>query len=407
MYKFASYLLQHVFIYIMNMKMIKTISSTLFLFVASIVLLSSCHSKEKTFSVNGEISQAEGEVLYIEHRGLGGIAILDSVKLKENGKFSFKEKAPENPEFYQLRLGNQIAVFAVDSTQTLDFNADGANFYNSYKIEPTMPNAQIKKVITMQADTKDKISTLMQQHKNKELDDATYMERVDSILSIYKTNAADLILGNPASAAAYYAVFQKIDGYLIFDPYDKKDYPMFGAVATSWNRFYPEAQRTKHLYEFTMNALRVRKQQEKQSDFYDNITLAESQLPDISLSNVKGQKVSLSSFKGNFVLLDFTAYQSDFSMQHNEIIRSAYNKYKSKGLVVYQVSLDSDAHFWKNVSVELPWTTVYEPHSIYSDLLKSYNIRELPTAYILNKEGDLIKRVEDFGELDHLLQQIL
>ncbi len=115
----------------MNMKMIKTISSTLFLFVASIVLLSSCHSKEKTFSVNGEISQAEGEVLYIEHRGLGGIAILDSVKLKENGKFSFKEKAPENPEFYQLRLGNQIAVFAVDSTQTLDFNADGANFYNS------------------------------------------------------------------------------------------------------------------------------------------------------------------------------------------------------------------------------------------------------------------------------------
>ena len=389
------------------MKMIKTISSTLFLFIASILLLSSCNSKEKTFSVKGEISKAEGEVLYLEHRGLGGLAILDSVKLKENGEFSFKEKAPDNPEFYQLRLGSQIAVFAVDSTETLKLNADGANLYNSYKIEPAMPNEQMRKVISMQADTKAIISTLMQQHKNKELDDAAYMESVDSILTIYKTSAGDLVLGNPASAAAYYAVFQKIDGYLIFDPYDKKDYPMFGAVATSWNRFYPESQRTKHLYEFTMNALRVRKQQEKQSDFYDNITLAESQLPDISLSNVKGQKVSLSTFKGNFVLLDFTAYQSDFSMQHNEIIRSAYNKYKSKGLVVYQVSLDSDAHFWKNVSVELPWTTVYEPHSIYSDLLKNYNIRELPTAYILNKEGDLIKRVEDFGELDHLLQQIL
>ena len=94
-------------------------------------------------------------------------------------------------------------------------------------------------------------------------------------------------------------------------------------------------------------------------------------------------------------------------MQHNETIRRAYDKYKSNGLVVYQVSLDSDAHFWKNVSIELPWTTVYEPHSIYSDLLKSYNIRELPTAYILNKEGDLIKKVEDFDELDHLLEEIL
>ena len=389
------------------MKMIKTTSSTLFLFIVSILLLSSCNSKEKTFSVTGEISRAEGEVLYLEHRGLGGLAILDSVKLKENGKFDFKEKAPDNPEFYQLRLGDQIAVFAVDSTETLKLNADGANLYNSYKIEPSMPNEQIRKVINMQVDTKSKISTLMQQHKNKELDDATYMQKVDSILSVYKTSAGDLVLGNPASAAAYYAIFQKIDGYLIFDPYDKKDYPMFGAVATSWNRFYPEAQRTKHLYEFTMNALRVRKQQEKETDFYDNVTVTESQLPDISLSNVKGQRVSLSSFKGNYVLLDFTAYKSDFSMHHNEIIRRAYDKYKSKGLVVYQVSLDSDAHFWKNVSIELPWTTVYEPHSIYSDLLKSYNIRELPTAYILNKEGDLIKKVEDFDELDYLLEQIL
>ena len=156
-----------------------------------------------------------------------------------------------------------------------------------------------------------------------------------------------------------------------------------------------------------MNALRVRKQQEKQNELYDNITVTESQLPDISLSNVKGKTVSLSSLKGNYVLLDFTAYKSDFSLQHNEIIKRVYNKYNSKGLVVYQISFDSDTHFWKNVSIELPWTTVYEPQSIYSNLLKIYNVRELPTAYILNKEGDLIKRVEDFDKLDEYIGQIL
>lgn len=259
----------------------------------------------------------------------------------------------------------------------------------------------------MQHDTKTSISNLMLQHENNVVDDVAYLEGVDSVLSVYKEFAIDLILGNPSSAAAYYAVFQKIDEYMIFDPYDKKDYPMFGAVATSWNRFYPEAQRTKHLYEFTMNALRIRKQQEKQNEFYDNVTVTESQLPDVSLSNVKGQTISLSSFKGNFVLLDFTAYKSDFSLQHNETIKRVYNKYNSKGLVVYQISFDSDAHFWKNVSIELPWTTVYEPLSIYSDLLKVYNVRELPTAYILNKEGDLIKRVEDFDKLDEYIGQIL
>ena len=384
----------------------KIISSTLFLFIASLLFLSSCGSKENTFSIKGEISSANGQVLYLEHRSLGGLVLLDSVDLKDNGRFSFKEKAPDNPEFYQLRLGDQVVIFAVDSVEALQLKADGSDLYNSYKIEPTMLNDQIKKIIDMQVETKSKISSLMSQHDNNEIDDATYVEMIDDVLSDYKSYASNLILGNPSSAAAYYAVFQKIDDYLIFDPYDKKDYSMFGAVATSWNRYYPEAQRTKHLYEFTMNALRVRKQQEKQSDF-SNIVVTESQLPDISLSNVKGEVVSLSSFNGSYVLLDFTAYKSDFSLQHNELIKKTYDKYNSKGLVVYQVSFDSDAHFWKNVSVELPWTTVYEPQSIYSDILKNYNVRELPTAYIINKEGDLIKRVEDFNKLDDYIEQIL
>lgn len=392
---------------LLQMDMNKIISSTLFLLIASVLLLSSCNSKEKTFSINGEISSASEQVLYLEHRGLGGLELLDSVELKDNGKFSFEEKASENPEFYQLRLGKQVIVFAVDSTETMQLTADGADLFNSYTIEPSILNNQIKKIVSMQIDTKSEISNLMLQHKNKEVDDVTYMERVDSVLMVYKNFASNVILGNPSSAAAYYAVFQKIDDYLIFDPYSKKDYSMFGAVATSWNMYYPEALRTKHLYEFTMNALRVRKQQEKQNEFYDNVTVTESQLPEISLSNVKGQKINLSSFKGNYVLLDFTAYKTDFSLKHNEILKKVYDKYKSKGLIVYQISFDSDTHFWKNVTTELPWTTVYEPQSIYSDLLKSYNVRELPTTYILNKEGDLIKRVEDFDKLDEHISQIL
>lgn len=385
----------------------RSMLSMLFLLLAFMLFLFSCNSKGKTFRIKGEITSADGRVLYLEHRGLGGLEILDSIKLKRKGRFSFKEKSPDNPEFYQLRLGEQVVVFAVDSIDKLMLSADGLSFYKSHKFAPALPNEQIKEVMHMQFEANREISNLMSLHENKKISDTFFMDQVDSVLSIYKTKASNVILANPASASAYFAVFQKIGDYLIFDPYDKKDYPMFATVATSWNEFYPETDRTKHLYNFTMNAMRARKQSEKQGTLFDNVTVVESHLPDISLANVKGETIKVSSFKGNIVLLDFTAYKTEYSLKHNEIINRVFDKFKSKGLVVYQISFDSDVHFWKNVAADLPWISVYEPQSIYSSLLKSYNIHELPTAYIVDKEGDLIQRIEDFDKFEQYIGELL
>lgn len=384
----------------------KIISSTIYVIFATMLLLSSCDSEGKAFRIQGEVISAEYKTLYLEHRGLGGVELLDSVNLPKNGKFSFKEKAPQNPEFYQLRIEDQKIVFAVDSNETLVVKADASDLYGSSTIESSLLNDQIKDIIGKQLDIKKNILSLTDQHTTKVIDDVTYLDRLDSILSNYKAYASKLILGNPSSAAAYYAVFQKIDDYLIFDPYNKKDYAMFGAVATSWNRYYPETQRTKHLYDFTMNALKVRKQQERQSELIENIIITESTLPDISLNDVKGNKVSLSSFNGSFVILDFTAYKTDFSLQHNELLNKIYRTYNSKGLEIYQISFDSDAHYWKNAASELPWKTVYDPQSVNSSLLRTYNVRELPTTYILNREGDLIKRIERIESLERDISQL-
>lgn len=387
--------------------MSKLISSTLYFFISLLLLLSSCNDKGKTFRVHGEITSAENKKLYLEHRGLGGIELLDSVQIEKNGKFNFKEKAPENPEFYQLRIDNQKIIFAVDSVDNLLIKADATDLYSSYKIESSELNEQIKKVMDMQRNTETQISDLRKQHESKSIDDETFLVSLDSVLSEYKTYAVNLILANPSSAAAYYAVFQRIDDYLIFDPYDRKDYSMFGAVATSWDRYYPGTQRTKHLYEFTLNAIRERKQQNKQNEFISNLDVTESSLPDIALSDAKGNIINVNSFKGNYVILDFTVYKADFSLKHNAMLNKVYNQYKSKGLIIYQISFDSDAHFWKNAAMELPWNTVRDPQSVNSNLLRYYNISELPTAYILNKDGDLIKRIDNFDLLEKEIAQIL
>ena len=70
--------------------------------VVAVVNLSSC-SKEK-FHVEGDITNAKDSVLYFEHNGLDGFAVVDSVKLDESGAFSFSGDKADNT--YTLIVGN-------------------------------------------------------------------------------------------------------------------------------------------------------------------------------------------------------------------------------------------------------------------------------------------------------------
>lgn len=81
------------------------------LFVALAALgLSACNSEPK-FKVEGEISGADGKMLYLEASALEGIVPLDSVKLKGNGTFAFKQVRPVSPEFYRLRVDDKVINF--------------------------------------------------------------------------------------------------------------------------------------------------------------------------------------------------------------------------------------------------------------------------------------------------------
>ena len=373
---------------------------------ASFVLLS-CKS-DKTFEIKGEFSSVADETLFLEHRGLGGIELLDSVKLKENGVFKFTEEAPENPEFYQLRVGNQLVVFAVDSIEKLQVKGDVKDLANTFSIANSPVNDQIKQIDSQTQKVKLQIDAADKKHAAKIIDDLTYLAELDSVLKEYKTEISKLILGNPSSAAAYYAVFQKVNDYLIFDPYNRQDYAMFGAVATSWDRYYHGTQRSKHLYNFTMNALKTRKQQEQQAALLENApVVTESSLPDIVLTEVNGERISLSSQKGKVVIVDFTVYNSEFSPKHNIDLNKIYTQYKDRGLEIYQVSFDSDEHFWKNAANNLPWITVRDPQSVYSRLLSTYNVRNIPTAFILDREGDVVARVENYTTLSTEVGKVL
>ncbi|WP_279137281.1 TlpA disulfide reductase family protein [Parabacteroides johnsonii] len=384
----------------------KQISTRLLTVLGLCMFLFSACNNSSDFTVKGVVAGADGQLMYLENVGISNVVTLDSIKLAPGGKFKFTEKRPEYPDFYRLRLNNQLINFAVDSTEIISFVADAGTFATSYSVEGSENSKAIKAITLAQLDANQAISRLRKEYEDKMISDTTYRTKVLAAADAYKEVARKYIYSAPMSTAAYFALFQQIDGLLFFDLYDRKDVKAYGAVATSYDHAYPESPRSKHLYNLTLQSMKVLRAQRPVD--YSNVETKEISFLDIELPDVRGEVVKLSTVApGKVVLINFTAYQTEWSPALNMALGELYTKYHDQGLEIYQVSLDSDFHFWRNGASNLPWVTVRDPQSVYSQVAGLYNVKQLPALFILDRKGNLVKRVEDVKKLETDVKAVL
>ena len=378
--------------------------------VICIIVISSCKEKKPQFTIEGSISNADTTMLYLERRSLTETTIIDSIKLDKSGNFEFTKASLDYPEFYLLRLNNQRINLAVDSTETITIKAPSATFALDYSVEGSSSSAKIKDVVLAQNKLSLAFTDLKKKFENKEISQEEYIASFRQAIDEYKTKAKDLIYTDYQSLAAYFALFQKVDEYLIFDPYDKKDLAAFQAVATVWDQYKSKSPRATQLKDFTLAAISEVRKMAQQEEAIKKLENAEptdnSTYYDISLPDMNNNKISLSSFKGKVVILDFTIYQSDFSPAHNILINNVYSKFKGN-VEVYQVSLDPDIHAWQNSAVNLPWICVRDNNPSNTELLTKYNIRGIPTTFLINKKGEISKRIFAEDDLAAEVQKLL
>jgi peroxiredoxin len=360
------------------------------------------------FTVTGIVADAEGLVLYFENVGISSVQTLDSVKLTAAGKFTFKRARPSYPDFYRLRLNNQWINFAIDSTETLTFAADAGTFATSYSVEGSENAKAIKTITLAQLDANQAIGKLRKERDGNLLSDTAYQTQIARVANEYKEVARRYIYSTPMSTAAYFALFQQIDGLLFFDLYNKDDSKAYGAVATSFDHYYPGSARTRHLHNLALQSIKIIRQQRQASEAENlPVNITEINYLDIELPNLKDEKIALSSVaEGNVALINFTAYQSEWSAELNMDLAELHAEYGKRNLVIYQISLDADVHLWKNIASRLPWICVRDPESVYSQIAALYNVKQLPALFLLDKKGSL-KRIEDLNRLNDDVKKAL
>lgn len=374
--------------------------------VLCLLAVASC-SKNK-FNVNGEITQAKDSVLYFENMSLDGPVVMDSVKLGDDGKFAFSGDGVATPEFYRLRIANQIINLSIDSTETVTFKAQYPTMASQYEVTGSENCSKIKELALMQMGL---LGQAMAIDRNPTLGVQQAADSIKVIVEKYKQNVKlNYIFKEPNKAYAYFALFQALGNTLIFNPREtNEDVQVFAAVATSWDTYYPEAERGLNLHNIALEGLKAQRivKARQNGPLLDASKVSVANIIDVPLLDSKGKKRSLTELAGKVVLLDFHAFSSDKSTERIMLLRELYNKYHDKGFEIYQVGLDPNEHFWKTQTALLPWINVYDPDGLQSAYLARYNVQAIPTFFLIDKTNTLYKRDAQIEDLEKEIQNLL
>ena len=376
-------------------------------FVLALTVLAMVSCGEKKFHVEGTITDAKDSLLLFENVGIEEITVVDSVRLGEDGSFSFSGLAQEAPEFYRLRIAGQIINVSVDSTETITVKAKYPQMATQYEVSGSDNCLKIKELSLKQIELRQRAIAI----SNNE--DLTVKETNDSIYKLvnqYKEEVKkNYIYAEPNKAYAYFALFQTLGDMLLFNPQsNREDIKAFAAVATSWDSYYPNSARGANLHNIAIEGMKnVRINDAAQAQQIDPSKVEESGIIDVALNDNKGKMRHLKDLKGKVVLLDFHVFAANESPARILQLREIYNKYHAQGFEVFQVSIDTDEHFWKQQTAALPWISVRAEGGIQSNTLTLYNVQSIPEFFLIDCGSNIVGRSQTIKNLEEAIKNLL
>ena len=342
------------------------------LIIVGFIVLVGC-TKQPTFTISGTLTNAADKTIYLEHTALLGTTIVDSCHINTDGNYSLEAPAPTYPDFYRLRVGSRSLPLAIDSTEHVQVSASLDSLPYTLNINGSEVSAQMAQ---LRASARTATRDVLREQTQK------------------------IILANPRSLVAYYALFLKQNGLPIWDMADPSDRRLYQAVATSYNLWMPEYNRTKALYNQVLEYMQAERSLRSQLAAQQLIADSENAFLDITLPDAKGQMQSLSQYRGKVIVLDFSSTEMEQYVAYNFELRELYNQYHKQGLEIYSVGIERNLLAWEEATENLPWLTVRALDNEITEVLTRYNVQSLPTLFLFDKEGNVQGRYTDFTALE-------
>ena len=378
-----------------------------YLLVALIAsVLYSCNDSK--FMIDGRIACHPNCKIYLDLITPGQQEVIDSTKLDDNGNFTFTVATlDDNPAWYNLRLhqAGEIIPLILKSGDRVNVNSIG-NINRNYIVEGSEDSRLMKNIssiLSNGAQTLDSIANLYIGAHDAVVKNALHQEYLKRYYAIKKDHIK-FIVKNAKSIVSIYALYQRLPNEETLLNRDS-DILYYKMIADSTKTRYP-------------NSPYVRSIQRIVTEYNDNLNLANqiqdefdnpSNYPEIELPDMYGTNIRLSESAGKVILVDFWSATSTQSKLINTKLIEQYEEYSKRGFEVYQVSTDTSKSAWINAIQEqkLPWITVCDFLAESSSPIAAYNIKEIPSNYLIDKEGNIVAKNIYGAELEAKLAEII
>ena len=333
----------------------------------------------------GRFVGLNSKMVYLEQMSASGQSIIDSVALDNDGAYQFtiKNVAP-TPSLYNVIYSNDRIPLFVSRGEIIELNAMGsalANYTVSGSYESELLRKFNKEYLTGQI----ALNSIMQgiTHINEEKRSAL-SERYNKVYRNIKRKQISFIIENKEYLAAVYALYQRLPGEQFLSGAES-DLIYYRTVADAVSKRYPSSP-----YMLTLSNDIAR--MEARISLLNSIE--SRSYPELKGKDMYGNEVLLSSLEGNVVLVDFWSAEAGNNNALNAELKEIYEEFEPYGFRVYQVSADRSKAVWITAVQEqqLPWISVCDFRGEASPMLRAYNVRKLPSNFLIDSKGNIIAK---------------
>jgi peroxiredoxin len=378
-----------------------------YLLVIISVLFFSCNNKSKDqFTINGKIENAKDQKIYLEQLFFNekDIAVLDTAEIK-NGKFVLTAKSEEEG-LYRIRLeqDNNASYLIINDQSEIDFSAKIGNGsddnFKNLKVE-TPGNKALKTLIVGLMENMAKLE------KNAAVLDSLQNTGNDSLLAIESAKQAKLNEGLANFLDGY--VFKSEDPIVTIFAMANASTEDKNVIQKRVEHLTKKFPKHKGVQDIILAYNKFLTEMNKPKPAQPEKPVVGNFAPDFTMNDTEGNPVSLSQFKGQYVLVDFWASWCGPCRGENPNVVAAYKKYKNKNFTVLGVSLDEDKDAWvKAIQKDgLTWKHISDLKGWQSAVVPVYGIEGIPYNVLLDPEGKILATELREKDLDAFLSKTL